>query len=419
MNHQFDFLNKIKKQIRPDKSVLIKVNKFLKKINNEIKKKDLPVVCVAGGSVAKGTYLKNDFDIDLFVKFNYSFKKKNLSHLLEKILLKFKDKQKVHGSRDYFQIMENDLNYEIVPVLDIRNPDKAENVTDMSPLHVNWVKKNLKNGIKDEIRLAKKFCKAQKIYGAESYIRGFSGHVLDILLIYYGSFLDWLKNGVKWKSKEIIDIENHYKNKEVLFHMNKSKTKGPLVVIDPILPERNAAAALSTKNFQKFRKKAKEFLINPSEKFFRKKKITKTYLNKKAGKNKLLILKVEPFKQKTDISGSKLLKTYEFIKRKIKKNGFDLIDSGWDWDKKNNAKFWYIIYNKKLPEYKKITGPYKKMTEHVKAFKKKYDEVYVKDNRIYARTKTEHRTPEKFIQNLIQESEYIKEKVNWISIYSS
>ena len=43
------------------------------------------------------------------------------------------------------------------------------------------------------IRIAKAFCHANNSYGAESYINGFSGYALELLVYYYGSFLKFIK----------------------------------------------------------------------------------------------------------------------------------------------------------------------------------------------------------------------------------
>ena len=161
-------LKKIIKKIKPKK---IDVQPFLNKVNAELKSNKLNAEAVLGGSLAKDTYLQ-DTDVDIFVKFNLAYKNKDISQLLEKALKKFKP-IKVHGSRDYFHIKE----YELVPVLDCKDSSEIMNVTDVSPLHVNWIKKHIKNKA-DEIRLVKQFCKANGVYGAESNINGFSGYIL-------------------------------------------------------------------------------------------------------------------------------------------------------------------------------------------------------------------------------------------------
>jgi len=51
--------------------------------------------------------------------------------------------------------------------------------------------------ILDEIRIAKAFCYANNCYGAESYISGFSGYALELLVYHYKSFLKFIKSMVK------------------------------------------------------------------------------------------------------------------------------------------------------------------------------------------------------------------------------
>ena len=69
----------ILKLIKPTEKEELEVNKKVADILSKIKVKDAKVVL--GGSGAKGTWLKNTTDIDIFVKFNYS-KYKNKSSKL-------------------------------------------------------------------------------------------------------------------------------------------------------------------------------------------------------------------------------------------------------------------------------------------------------------------------------------------------
>lgn len=404
-------LKEIIKEITPDKSIYKEVDETLKKINNEIKKRKIKAKAVAGGSIAKGTFLKYAYDVDIFVKFDLKYKKKNISEMLRKILKDFKATL-VYGSRNYYQI-KNKFNYEVVPVLDIKKPENAVNVTDMSPFHAIWAKRVLKKKTKfvDEIRLAKHFCKANNIYGAESYIRGFSGHVLDILVIYYNGFINLLKNSKKWKEKQVVDFYNYHKGK-ALFNLNKSKISS-LIVIDPIDPNRNAAAALSKEKLEEFRTLAKNFLKKPSKKFFEKKEITKAILQKMAKEKKLLVFDVESKKGKEDIIGAKLFKALNYIERNLVKNDFNVIDYGWDWDKKTKAIFYFILEKDKLPKKKTWEGPPLREKEHVKKFKRKYKNTYTKKNKIYTRIDRKYSEAKKLIRGL-SKSEYVRKKLKKI-----
>ena len=200
-----EVINDIKPSKEYEKEILNKANSIINKINKSIK----DAKAVLGGSGAKGTWLKT-FDADIFVKFNYNkFKDKSdkLSDNLEKFLKKNFKITRLHGSRDYFQIRGGKFTFEIVPILDIKKSEQAKNITDVSPLHSNFVLKHKK--LIDEMRLTKQFFKAADAYGAESYIRGFSGYVCEILTAYYGSFL-------KLKSNTQVEGKDSYRCKKIL-----------------------------------------------------------------------------------------------------------------------------------------------------------------------------------------------------------
>ncbi|MBD3259237.1 hypothetical protein GF371_01240, partial [Candidatus Woesearchaeota archaeon] len=238
-------------------------------IRRELKKHEIKADVVLGGSAAKNTYLK-DYDLDIFVRFH----KNPDSDLLEVVLKNaFKKVERLHGSRDYFRIYYKGIEYEIVPVLKIIRASQAENVTDVSMLHVEWVKKHLKNP--EEVKLAKLFCKAQDVYGAESYINGFSGYILEILIVKYGSFMKLMEAVSRWKPGIIIDVANHYKNRQaVMRKLNIAKLQSPIIVIDPTQKDRNAAASVTLETFCTFIFAARQFLENPSKKWFVKRKFS-------------------------------------------------------------------------------------------------------------------------------------------------
>ncbi len=200
--------DKVIKRISPVNQELIEVDEIIKKVRKLLKKNNIDAEVVAGGSYAKKTILKNDFDVDLFVRFSPDYDDDEISDILGKALSSLKP-ERVHGSRDYFQMKRKGILFEIVPVLKISDYKQAINVTDMSPLHVDYAKKHLNDKMRNDVRLAKQFCKSIKVYGAESYIQGFSGHILDLLIIYYGSFEKLLMQATLWKEKVIIDINNH------------------------------------------------------------------------------------------------------------------------------------------------------------------------------------------------------------------
>ncbi len=405
---------KILEEIKPDLTEQEEVKKNIelvsKLIIEQAKKLEYKIKVTPGGSTSKGTYLKNNYDIDIFVRFKTMG---NYSDLLEKILLEISSKlnvlvERVHGSRDYFQFQYGKFFFEIVPVKYVTEIKDVENVTDMSPLHVEWIKQHL-NNLEDDIRLAKQFCKASGVYGAESYIKGLSGHVLDILIIYYGGFEKFIKAVSNWQGHEIIDPEK--KHEDVFKELNHSKLESPLIVIDPINPERNAAAAVSEEKFNLLIKTAKKFIEKPAEDFFKIKPFSFEKLFDKLNENEILFfIKIKPLEGKKDIVATKILKVFEFLKTHAQLKEFEVTKSEWHFNEDESC-ISLFIKNEILSEEIEHEGPPTKNTEAVKKFLEKHPEnTYEKNGRIYIKIERKFREPIKYIQYLLSEP-YTQERV--------
>jgi len=384
----------ILKEIKPDKKEEIRLKERINNFIKKIKIKDTKVIL--GGSGAKGTWLRNQVDADIFVKFDYrKYKDKDISKILGKsIKKKFPKVELMHGSRDYFNIAYDNFIFEIIPVLDIKKASEAKNITDISPLHALWVRKNSNEKMRDEIRKFKYFLKINDLYGAESYIRGFSGYVAEILIIYYKSLDNLIKNIRRWKAGQVIDIEHH----GTAFSLNESK-KSPLIIIDPVQNDRNAAAALSKEKFDR--------LISLSKKkiSFNKKKLDFKKYN--------LILEVIPKKNKKDVMGAKSLKIFEYIKKNLEK--FYVKDALFKFD--NKVLMYFKLKKTILDKYSEHQGPPIAIEDGCRKFLRKYgkQKTYVKNNRYYVKLLNRNRKVKAHINNLLKEK-YVKEKMSKCSI---
>ncbi len=391
-------LEKEKRKLRPAKSKKA-FEAIRKKINDSIRRSKIGAEAVFGGSIAKGTNIKGDFDCDIFVKFQMSYREKDISTITERILSGFKP-ERIHGSRDYFQFKVKKMRYEVVPVLDIKDTSEIVNTTDASPLHAEWVRKEIEKepSLADEIRLTKQFCKAQGVYGAESYIRGFSGHVVDILTIDYRGFLNLLRGAAKWKDKTIIDYYDVHKGR-ALENLNASKTESPLILIDPMEQGRNAAASLSPEKFERFIDSARGFLKRPRASYFRKKKLSLIELKRKAKGKRLLIIEAFSLDGKEDIVGSKMLKAFEYMKTQLSINDFPIHDSGWEWDRKRKALFWII--SESILSEKEWMGPPLGEKTAVKSFKEKHGATFEMKGRVYAKVQRKSTEPRDFLKTIL------------------
>jgi len=396
MNKVNPILKEVLEKINPSKEELNSIDKFLKNFISRLEKKlhadRISAEVFVGGSFAKKTMIKKgQYDIDVFVRFDEKHKGKDISKLTENVLNSMDKKLiKIHGSRDYFRInVDSSFFIEIIPVMKIKNPKQAENITDLSYFHVNYIRKKLKTEkMLEEVRLAKAFCHANKCYGAESYINGFSGYALELLVYHYKSFPGFIKKMSEIKGKELIDIEKLYKNKyEIAMNMNSAKMTSPVVLIDPTYKERNALAALSKETFERFQAACKSFLKSPSLNNFEKKEVDLGAMKKNAEKSKseFILLNAETDKQEGDVAGSKLAKFYKHLGKEMGKS-YKIKNKGFDYSGKREAEYFFVARKK---EEIILQGPNLKDSENVRIFKKHHRNTFVKKNRIYAREKIE------------------------------
>jgi tRNA nucleotidyltransferase (CCA-adding enzyme) len=87
---------------------------------------------------------------------------------------------------------------------------------------------------------------------------GFSGYLCELLVLYYGGFSPLLAAASAWRPGIVIDPENHA----------AKRFDEPLVVIDPVDPRRNVAAAVSLTRMMGFVELARGYCAAPSPAFF-------------------------------------------------------------------------------------------------------------------------------------------------------
>tara|TARA_Y100000310_G_scaffold93669_1_gene91175 strand:+ start:432 stop:1670 length:1239 start_codon:yes stop_codon:yes gene_type:complete len=349
-----------------------------------------------GGSLAKGTLVrKKPQDIDIFIVFKNEKETKKLEGILKKAKLKARVR---HGSRDYFQVIKENVIIEIIPVVATKKPWEAENVTDVSLMHVDYIKKKIRQNKKlaDEIKLAKTFCYACDCYGAESYIKGFSGYALEVLVAYFGSFVKFLKGVGKRSSKDdsgeprVIDSEKQFKlDRDVLQEINASKLQSPLVVVDPTYKFRNITAGLSEETFQRFLAYSKKFLKSPSVKAFERKKFDISVFEKLAKKKKsrLIKLKITTDRQEGDIAGTKMKKFFDFLLWSLNKKEQQVLDKKFVYlGQGQEAQGYIVVLPKKIIE---VGGVDRGLAEAVRNFKKVRKKTYVRNKKVYAKEKVD------------------------------
>jgi len=367
---EIDYLNKLS-------------NLFVREIEKKIKKRGIIADVFVGGSLAKNTLIKKaNYDVDIFLRFSKKYSEDQIKKHTRKIFFWFRvpgqriKVKRIHGSRDYYKIIlksRKGFSFEVVPSVKVSNPSEARNITDLSYFHVDYIRNKASKNKKlvDEILLAKSFCHAQKCYGAESYIRGFSGYAIEILVSHYKTFRKFLLEMIKVDDQLILDPGKLYKSKkEIIDSLSKAKLQGPVVLIDPTFKERNAANALSKETFEKFQSKAKSFLKEPNYSFFEYKRVDIPYFRATAQEIKgiFAVLELRTKKQAGDVAGGKMLKFSKLLTREIDKY-FEVVEQEYDYWGAKKSNVYYVL--KRRAEIIHV-GPNIHHEKAVRAFKAKH-----------------------------------------------
>jgi tRNA nucleotidyltransferase (CCA-adding enzyme) len=367
-------------------------NLVIGRLNKKIEKKGIMADVFVGGSLAKDTLIKKSkYDVDLFVRFSKKYSEEEINKYMRKLFFWFRvpgqriRKKRIHGSRDYYRIdikSRKGFSFEVVPTVKVNDPKNARNITDLSFFHVNYIRsKASSQKIVDQILLAKSFCHAQKCYGAESYVNGFSGYSIEILVSHYKDFKKFLMAMIKAEDQLIIDPGKLYKSKkEIIDTLSKAKLQGPLVLIDPTFRDRNASNALSKETFDRFRLSARAFLKEPNYSFFEHKRVDIPYFRSTAQdvRGIFAVLEINTKKQAGDIAGSKMLKFSKVLTREMEKY-FDVIEHEYDYWGAQKSNVYYVLKRKTEIIHH---GPSVHNTEAAQAFKRKHRIWYEEEGRV-------------------------------------
>ncbi len=209
------------------------------------------------GSVAKGTHLTGT-EIDIFVAFPPDLPRADLEarglalgEILEKGAHRYAEHPYTRGWYGGFEV-------EIVPCYRITDATQRMSAVDRTPLHVDYVLGRVRDGQTDEIRLLKAWAEGIGVYGAEAKVLGFSGYLCELLVLKYGTFRSVLENSLTWRPGTALELDRP-----------AGRTFAePLVVIDPVDPNRNVASAVGVDQLATFVHAAREYLRVPSERFF-------------------------------------------------------------------------------------------------------------------------------------------------------
>jgi tRNA nucleotidyltransferase (CCA-adding enzyme) len=358
MNQLSPVLLKALELSKPMQGEVKKVSSIAKEVKERISKhtssstkiKDV----VLGGSYAKGTWLKGDVDIDIFIKMDSSMKEEEFELLGKQIGL---ESLKEYGpylrysDHPYVEAFVDGIRVNIVPCYDVEKWN-WRSAADRSPFHTEYITMKLDEEKRDQVRLLKKFLKSLGIYGAEIAKNGFSGYATEVLILKYGSFQSTLE-ALSHVQEEKVIISTDPIDEESA----KKAFKHSIIILDPIDPKRNLGTAISVENFGKFVLAARAFLKEPSIEFFT--------LKEKGGIAKIfseiypniLVVSFDYRERSPDVIWGQLKKSMNAISKQLMLAGFNIIRSKCTTDERTEAAFIFLLESTTLPSYMVKTGP--------------------------------------------------------------
>jgi tRNA nucleotidyltransferase (CCA-adding enzyme) len=220
------------------------------------------------GSVAKDTWLKGRPDVDIFIHFRPDVADKRLEEIVVS-----EGREVVEGlggrswlryaSHPYVEGVVEGVRVNIVGCYSVA-PGGWKSAADRTPYHTRYIKSVLNSELRTDVRLLKGFLNAVGIYGAEIRVEGFSGYLAELLVVWHGGFARLLEAAARWRPPVAIDTTGRNTREAMLSAFPNSG----LIVIDPVDPARNVAAAVSLSSLSEFILASKLFLRNPSTSYF-------------------------------------------------------------------------------------------------------------------------------------------------------
>ncbi len=354
----------------PDEEVTIgEVARLLVvKVEKVVQELGIHAEVVIGGSYAKGTWLRGDADVDVFVRLSPSVSRADLERLGREVgLAALRGHKPVLRYSDH-PYVEGTIRNVRVNIVVCYNVKKGEWVSaaDRSPYHTIYVKKEFNEDLRRETRLLKKFLKTVGIYGAEVRQQGFSGYVCEVLTLRYGGFEQTLRNIYQIKEGEVISVEP-YEPK------TKKEFESPIIILDPVDPRRNLGAAISPESVAKFILSARRFLRKPSLSFFQQTEAKATIggaKNHPMAGNLAAILFKHKEKPADDLWGQ-LKRSLNHLGKQVTRRGFRILRSDTASNEKDASAFIFLVESVDLPQFEVRMGPPVAMGKNCDEFLKK------------------------------------------------
>lgn len=247
-------------RIRPRPDELAHLRSVIDRLAPAIEARGVGAMVV--GSAARGTWVRGDRDLDLFLLFPPDLDRESLERdglsLARAIALEFGDGyREKYAEHPYINATVDGIDVDLVPCYRVSSATGIRSAVDRTPFHTRYISGRI-GDLVDDILLLKQFAKAGGVYGSDQMTEGFAGYLCELLVLRYGSFEGVLGAAASWRPGTVIDLENHA----------AKAFDEPLVVVDPVDPNRNVSASVSLSQMMAFAELARGYLESPSIVFF-------------------------------------------------------------------------------------------------------------------------------------------------------
>lgn len=346
-------LKKALKLVEPAQREIDVVNRVAKNSLELVKKAaskfDGIVDVTFGGSYAKGTWLRGDVDVDIFVKIRPDISEQEFERIGRELgfqaLRSYKPYLR-YSQHPYVEAVVNGIRVNVVPCYDVER-GKWISAADRSPYHTQFIIDSFDDEKKREVRLLKKFMKTVGVYGAEIAKNGFSGYVCEVLILKYGSFMNVLKAASEFRENQVISIEKV--NEDIARTFNSA-----LIILDPVDQKRNLGTAISYESVGRMVLVSRRFISKPALSYFGD-VMARRALQKFS--DNIVVIKFKHKKRSQDIIWGQLKSSMKAIAKQLRIHGFTVIRSVCATDQEENSAFAFMLESTQLPKMIVKQGP--------------------------------------------------------------
>ena len=352
-------------KITPTREDHVKVDAITRELELKVslacKQAGVSAIVRVEGSVAKDTWLRENPDIDIFMRLPTSIPRKNLGDVALKIAKNAAGSYvqiERFAEHPYLQLIVKDYRVDIVPCYDAKHGE-WQSATDRTPYHTDYINQRFNASLRAEVRLLKRFMKGTGVYGAEIKVGGFSGYLCELLVTKYGSFIETVQAFARYSKRVIIDIENFYAERQSELSLLFPE---PLVIVDPVDMGRNVASAVQPEKLYSFVGAARAFLKKPDAVFFYPPKpealpVASLRSQLESRGASIVFLAVDQVSAVPDVLWGQLYRTKRSLHKLLELSDYKILrDTVWS-NEKNLSIFTFELESQVLPSNRKHLGP--------------------------------------------------------------